>query len=430
MVAGAAFGGWYFFLRSREPEFTYRTAPVERGRVVARVTATGTLSAYVTVLVGSQVSGRVSQINVDFNSPVKKGQLIAKIDPQIFEAALAQARANLFAAQGNLSKARAQATDAERQLARSRSLHAEGLLAQVGLDTAETNLAVAKAQIEASKGAMEQARAAVHQAEINLAYTNIASPIDGVVISRSVDVGQTVAASLQAPTLFTIAQDLRKMQVDTNIAEGDVGKLRPEMAATFLVDAYPNERFKGSIRQIRNAPQTVQNVVTYDAVIDVDNADLKLKPGMTANVTMVYAERDAVLTVPNTALRFRPPPALSGSAESGPGSGRGSGRRREAGAPPSASPPGSGAPAPTAETSAAAVRGGPRGEPSLDRRSVWVVRGPKPERVPVRVGLTDGTVTEILEGDLKEGDALVLEATSSDEPNKKPSDGAPPRLRL
>jgi HlyD family secretion protein len=434
VVAAAAFGGWYFFLRSRAPEFTYRTVPVERGRVVARVTATGTLSAYVTVLVGSQVSGRVSQINVDFNSPVKKGQLIAKIDPQIFEAALAQSRANLFAAQGNLTKARAQAIDAGRQLARSRSLQAEGIVAQVDLDAAETNEAVAKAQIEAAKGAMEQARAAVQQAEINLAYTNIASPIDGVVISRSVDVGQTVAASLQAPTLFTIAQDLRKMQVDTNIAEGDVGKLHPDMAATFLVDAYPNERFKGTIRQIRNAPQTVQNVVTYDAVIDVDNADLKLKPGMTANVTLVYAEREGVITVPNTALRFRAPPALAGSAESGTGSGRGSGRRREAASPPSASPPGSGAPAPTAQTSAAGMRGGPRGGPrgesSLDRRVVWVLRGAKPERVPVRTGLTDGTVTEILEGDLTEGDAAVVEATSGDEPTKKPADGAPPRLRL
>lgn len=431
VVGAAAFGGWYFFLRSRAPEFTYRTVPVERGRVVARVTATGTLSAYVTVLVGSQVSGRVSQINVDFNSPVKKGQLIAKIDPQIFEASLAQSRANLFAAQGNLTKARAQSMDAERQLARSRSLKAEGIVAQVDLDAAETTEAVAKAQIEAAKGAMEQARAAVQQAEINLAYTNIASPIDGVVISRSVDVGQTVAASLQAPTLFTIAQDLRKMQVDTNIAEGDVGKLHPDMAATFLVDAYPNERFKGTIRQIRNAPQTVQNVVTYDAVIDVDNTDLKLKPGMTANVTLIYAEREGVITVPNTALRFRAPPALAGSAESGTGPGRGSGRRREAEAPPSsAPPPGSGAPAPTGQTSAAARRGGPRGEPSLDRRSIWVLRGAKPERVPVRTGLTDGTVTEILEGDIKEGDAAVVEATSGDEATKKPADGSPPRLRL
>lgn len=508
LLAGAAIAGiTLLVVRSRPPELTYRTVKAERGRVVARVTATGTLSAYVTVQVGSQVSGRVQQINVDYNSPVKKGQLIATIDPLLFEAALAQARANLFAAQGNLTKARAQALDAERQFARSRSLQAEGLIAQVDLDTAETNQAVASAQIEAAKGAVEQARAGVHQAEINLTYTKIYSPIDGVVISRSVDVGQTVAASLQAPTLFTIAQDLRKMQVDTSVAEGDVGKLHPEMTATFLVDAYPNERFNGHIRQIRNAPQTVQNVVTYDAVIDVGNEALKLKPGMTANVTFVYAEKDAALTVPNTALRFRPPPSLAasasplGSASSGPWSLReprtdGSGRRRSprgaasrgeasegvpsgaesaaaaagvpGGAAPvtaapsssaearaasrraaapgasavaapadSASPMASAAPADTeapAGSSAYPSRGGRRGRGELppDVRAVWVLRGGKPERVVVRVGLSDGTVTEIVDGDLHEGDDLIVEASGGAEAtgSKKPSDAPPQRLRL
>lgn len=454
-VVGASVGGWFIYqAATRPPELTYRTVKVERGRIVARITATGTLSAHVTVQVGSQVSGRLAQIFVDYNSPVKKGQVIAKIDPQLFEAAVAQARANAYAAQGNLAKAKAQALDAERKEARAKSLHAEGILSKADLDTAETDVAVARAQIEAAKGAVEQARAAQHQADINLAYTTIVSPIDGIVISRTVDVGQTVAASLQAPTLFTIAEDLRQMQVDTNIAEGDVGKIRPDMTATFVVDAYPNQRFKGTIRQIRNAAQTVQNVVTYDAVIDVDNAGLELKPGMTANVTVVYAQKDEVLKVPNAALRFRPPPALAGSASAtvarrdqamsgpqdapaGPEEPR---RKRGARAWGSATPvaaSGSGAP-PAASGSAPPAL--PQGEPpraregSSDRKSVWVLRGPKPEQVQVRTGLTDGTVTELVEGELVEGDALVTEAMSGDEPvpasTSKAGGSGPPRMRL
>jgi len=284
------------------------------------------------------------------------------------------------------------------------------------------------------------------------------------VISRAVDVGQTVAASLSAPTLFTIAEDLRAMQVDTNITEGDVGKLAPGMTATFMVDAYPNERFKGTIRQIRNAPQSMQNVVTYDAVIDVQNPDLKLKPGMTANVTVIYADKDGVLSLPNAALRFRPPPALVGSGKPNASAApRGDGSASEppapsasaSGAPPSpepiasgsgapsssAGPPGSGAPdAPApAGTGRRGGRGGRGngGEQPLDLRFVWVLRSGKPERVPVRIGLTDGTLTEIVGGGLKEGDELITEAISSDDtaagaPTTKPAagGGSGPRLRL
>lgn len=429
-VAGAAGGGLYAYqAATKQAEFTYRTTKVDRGNVVARVTATGTLSAHVTVQVGSQVSGRLSQIMVDFNTPVKKGQVIAKIDPQIFEANLAQARANAYAAQGNLMKARAQALDAQRKLDRAKALRAEGLSSTADVETAETAAEVAKAQIEAAKGEVEQARAAQHQAEVNLAYTTISSPIDGTVISRNVDVGQTVAASLQAPVLFTIAEDLRKMQVDTNVTEGDVGKLKPGMNASFLVDAYPNERFRGKIQQIRNAPQTVQNVVTYDAVIDVENEDLKLKPGMTANVTIVHERREAVIRVPNAALRFRPPPALSSalpasSASSGPRAGgagsaapAGSGGRRRRG------PGGGGSFGPGGG-------GDAEGEPAA--RTVWVLRGARPEPISVRTGLTDGTMTEILSGDVKEGDELVLEATSTEEAAPAPAarPGGSPRMRL
>ncbi len=471
-IVGLAVGGYFLYASlSRDPEITYRTVKAEKSRISARVSATGTLSAHVTVLVGSQVSGRVLEIGVDFNSPVKKGQRIARIDPQLYQAAVAQARANAYAAQGNLTKARAQALDADRQLVRARGLNAEGIKSQVDVDTAETTAAVAKAQIDAVKGTVEQARAQLQQAEVNLAYTDILSPIDGVVISRAVDVGQTVAASLSAPTLFTIAQDLRQMQVDTSVTEGDVGKLKAGMPATFVVDAYPNKRFKGTIRQIRNAPVSVQNVVTYDAVIDVENPDLDLKPGMTANVSVVYAERVDVVAVPNAALRFRPPPALAGSALAaassswGGGGGRG-GRRGGAAAASSEAPEGpAGSASPTdpatplgsvmpvglggpPERGGAAAEGtaprprGPRsggsGEGGLgastDRRTLWIMRGTRPEPVRVRTGLTDGTVTEILEGAVNDGDLLVIEAVSTDDaplPASSRSGGSgSPRMRF
>jgi HlyD family secretion protein len=476
-IVGLAVGGYFLYgTLTKDPETTYRTAKVEKARISAKVSATGTLSAHVTVLVGSQVSGRVLEIGVDFNSPVKKGQRIARIDPQLYMAALAQARANAYAAQGNLTKARAQALDGDRQLVRARALRAEGINSQVDVDAAETTAAVAAAQIDAAKGALEQARAQVDTAQTNLAYTDIISPIDGVVISRAVDVGQTVAASLSAPTLFTIAQDLRQMQVDTSITEGDVGKLKAGMATTFVVDAYPSKKFKGTIRQIRNAPVSVQNVVTYDAVIDVENPDLELKPGMTANASVVYSERIDVLAVPNAALRFRPPAALVGSAAAAPsstwgGTGGGRGGRRGAAsataAAPTAvvdaagsampvvntgplgsvSPTGSALPLPAASVATteagdapAPTKGGRRGGDGsgvgTDRRSLWVMRGAKPTQIQVRTGLTDGTVTEILEGDLHEGDLVVIEAVTADDAplpaSSKPSAPAnnSPRMRF
>jgi HlyD family secretion protein len=416
VIAGLAVGIFYYRAGDREPSLRYETVKVEKGRIVAKVTATGTLSALVTVQVGSQVSGRIQQIFVDFNSPVEKGQLIAKIDPQLFEAAVEQARANYVAAQGNLSKAQAQALDAARQYRRARALAERQLIAQADVDTAQTNNDAAVAAVEAAKGSVEQAKASLHQAEINLAYTNISSPTNGVVISRSVDVGQTVAASLQAPTLFLIAEDLSKMQVDTSVAEADVGKLKARMATTFTVDAYPGERFTGTVRQIRNAPQTVQNVVTYDAVIDVDNAELKLKPGMTANVTFIYAEKDEVVRVPNAALRFRPPPELLARVQRDHGDNSGEKHRRGVALPvtPNTSPP---APA----SSQTREFQGP------DRRSVWVLRGDTPNAIPIRIGISDGTVTEVVEGDLQAGDRVVIDASSGIEANRgAPSVGGGP----
>lgn len=417
----------------KTPELKFETAQVDRGRIVSRVTATGTLSALVTVQVGSQVSGRVAQLFVDFNSPVKKGEVIAKIDPQIFEAALEQARANTVAAEGELTKATVQAADAQRQYERTKTLAEQKLVAQAELDTAFANANAARAGVNVAEGHLAQAKAALNQSKVNLEFTNIVSPINGTVISRSVDVGQTVAASLQAPTLFVIAEDLAKMQVDTSVAEADVGKLQPGMSATFLVDAFPNERFTGTVRQIRNAPQTVQNVVTYDAVIDVANPEQKLRPGMTANVTFVSAEHDDVLRIPAAAVRFRPPPELYAKLQGAGGQGAAGRARRDGG---SGGPSGGawgrreregGQSAGAGGPAASGTGGGglPRGPDSADKRTVWAMRGGEPAPVSIRVGLSDGSFTEVVEGELHEGDTVITDATGGAQPAQGPQGGPP-----
>ncbi|HTT71723.1 MAG TPA: efflux RND transporter periplasmic adaptor subunit [Anaeromyxobacteraceae bacterium] len=399
VVLAAALGVWRFRAARDRARPQLETATLDRAHIVAKVTATGTLSAIVTVQVGTQVSGTIQALFADWNTPVKKGQRIAKIDPALFEAAVEQARANLVAAEGNLQKSIAQAVDAKRQRDRNRLLVDQKLIAQADYDTSDANAAAAVAQVEASRGAVEQARAALDQANVNLAYTNIVSPTNGVIISRNVDVGQTVAASLQAPVLFVIAEDLAKMQIDTSVAESDVGRIRPAMKVTFTVDAYPAEVFQGTVRQIRYAPQTVQNVVTYDAVIDVANADQKLLPGMTANVVFVYADKEDALRVPNAALRFRPPPAFLARAKAGAQAGSG----RPA-APPSNGKDGGGA--------------GTGGPP--DRRTVWVLRAGEPVAVRIRTGISDGTYTEVVAGELAAGDVVITDAAL-------PAGGGPPQ---
>jgi len=403
VVVAAAFGIWRWQADSGKPKLQFETSKLEKGKIVAKVTASGTLSAIVTVQVGSQVSGRIAALYADFNSPVKKGQLIAKIDPPLFQASVDQARANLAASQGNLAKAKVQAVDARRQYQRQKELAARQLNAQADLDTAQANADVADAQVTAGEGTVAQTRAALQSAEVNLAYTNILSPTSGTVISRNVDVGQTVAASLQAPTIFVIAEDLAKMQVDTSVAEADVGRLKADMSASFTVDAYPGEIFRGRVRQIRNAPQTVQNVVTYDAVIDVDNPELKLKPGMTANVTFVYAEKDDVLRMPNSALRFRPPPALLGDGKGGGAGGR---------------PGGAGAPGASGGTGGQRP-GGAGGRPgdAPERRTIWTLNDDKPEAKKIKTGISDGSFTEVVEGDVKAGELVITDALGAGSPN-------------
>jgi HlyD family secretion protein len=403
-LAGAA---WVYYRKHQPPLVTYQTTAVARRRVVGRVTATGTLLATVTVQVGSQVSGNVQKLLVDYNSPVKKGQLIAKINPLLFEAAVEQARANYASAKATVQSAKAQSDLARKQLARVDALEKENLAAKQDVDSAQSNADVTAAQVEVAIAALAQSQAQLHQAETNLSFTNIVSPIDGIVISRSVDVGQTVAASLQAPTVFTIAEDLRKMQVNTNVSEGDVGRLEEGMVATFTVDAFPGQRFHGRVSQIRNAATTVQNVVTYDAVVDVDNGDLRLRPGMTANVTIVYADRRDVLAVPNAALRFRPPPESNAhmppeargrfADARGPGeAGHGAGSRgTDEGLHPGG---GDGA------------RGREGSQGASDQRTVWKLVASEPIAVTATLGLSDGAFTELTGGDLLEGDPVVVDA--------------------
>jgi HlyD family secretion protein len=292
----------------------YITAAVDRGAIEQTVSATGTVNPVSTVQVGTYVSGPIIAIDVDFNSQVKKGQRVAKIDPAPFSVKVRQEDANLANAKAKVQKDRADLVFKKLQLDRNQTLLTRNLIAQNDLDTARSNYDQAVAQLALDEAAVAQAEASLEAEKVNLAYTDILSPVDGVVVSRSVDVGQTVAASFQTPTLFLIAQDLTKMQVDTNVSESDVGRVSEGQAASFTVDAYPGAPFKGRVAQVRNAPITVQNVVTYDIVVAVDNPKLELKPGMTANVSITTAQRTGVLRVPARALRFRPEGAKAPSS--------------------------------------------------------------------------------------------------------------------
>ena len=376
-----ALGGFYL-LKNKGNGVQFKTARVSRGDLRATVTATGTVSAVTTVLVGTQVSGTVKQIFVDYNSPVKKGQLLAQIDPALSDAKVSQARANLQAAAANVEKAEAALQDADRTLERNRTLFARNFIARSDLDTADTNRISALAQLNVAKAQVEQQKAALNQDETNLNYTRILSPVDGVVISRNVDIGQTVAASFQTPTLFSIAQDLTRMQIDTNVDEADIGKISVGQPVRFTVDAYPDGTFPGRVSEIRNAPTTVQNVVTYDVVVKVANPELKLKPGMTANVSIIIAVEKGVLKIPNAALRFKWQPAAGVAPDRG-----------------SAAATGAGRPQAVRATSGAKAQG------------IWVLDGQKPRRTPLTLGISDGNETAVLSEEIKEGDAVIIEAT-------------------
>jgi HlyD family secretion protein len=374
---GAGLGAYY--IRRGGPEIQVNTSPITRGDIIDSVGATGTLQAVTTVQVGSQVSGNIQWLGADFNSIVRKGQQIARLDPSLFQTQVEQARANLTRAKADVERNRVGVDDAQIKFNRAKELTGRSLMPQSELDAAKSTLDAARAQLQSADAQVVQAQAAVNQADVNLEHTVITAPIDGIVTSRSVDVGQTVAASLQSPTLFVIAADLTKMQVNANIDEADVGRIRPAQRVTFRVDAYPAEEFTGTVAQIRLQPVVVQNVTTYGTVIDVPNQELKLKPGMTANVKIEIARRTDVPRVPTAALRFRPTPevfaALNQAAppevqfasgrggRSGPGTSSPSGTRgpqsTEGNPAPPAPPPSAGNPSSGSSQGGPAAQGGP-----------------------------------------------------------------------
>ncbi len=537
LVGGAVWG--YFYAQSRGNVPKYRLVRVERGPLTAAVSATGNLNAVITVQVGSQVSGQIMELLVDFNSIVKKDQVIARIDPDIFlakvnqakadvesskatvlnqEAQVERARADIENARAALAESKAQTAkaqvavvDAKRDFDRKTELFARKLIARSDLDSSQAGHDSAIAQVDAAKAhdqalgsaiqsataqlrvvqamlvsaraQVDQKTAALKQAQVDLDHTTILAPVNGVVVSRQVDVGQTVAASLQAPVLFTIAQDLTKMQVETSVDEADIGRLKLEDRATFTVDAFPGETFAGIVTQIRKAPQVVQNVVTYTVIVGVENPSGKLMPGMTANVKLVVAQKPNALKVPNAALRFRPAgveapaspaPAAGGAAASGAGSG----------GPPSAeqirerlvkglslTEDQQKKLEPILQESREQLRG-LQTLPDAERRSkaqkireaqrarireiltdeqktrydemaasagearsgaagrVWVI-GPdgKPAAVSLTLGLSDGASTEVLRGDVREGQDVIVGSVGGTGRGAQPQQGAP-RLRL
>jgi len=407
----------------------YYTTAADRGDIHQLVEATGTINAVTTVQVGSQVSGTISQLFVDFNSRVKKGQVVAQIDPALFQANMLQAqadaanaKANLVAAQANLERAKATALQTRTDYQRTVSLAQQGVMSQQQLDlakaTTDTNeaaVSATQAQVTQAAAQVQQKDAAVKLAQTNLNYTTIHAPIDGTVIARSVDVGQTVAASLQAPTLFTIAQDLTKMQVYAATDESDVGMIKTGQMVTFKVDAFPKDTFTGKVSQVRMNATTVQNVVTYNTIIDFDNPELKLFPGMTAYISIPVASAHDTLRVPNGALRYKPDltadqvralykqygliPADQQGQPANPSRGNG----EKTGGGPRASATGS--------------NGGPQRSPRIDVSVIWKLHPDKTlEPVRIRTGITDHTTTEVaqvLKGNLNAGDELVTGATAT-----------------
>jgi len=362
----------------------YRTEAVSRGPITEIVSATGDVSAIVTVNIGSQVSGTISKLYVDFNSQVKKGQPLADLDPRLFRASLERAQAGLASAQADVEKAQAQLNDAIRVEKRNKELFEQRLVSQQDVDSAVATREQMAANLSGAKAKVLQARADRDQAATNLAFARIESPIDGIVVSRAVDVGQTVAASFQTPTLFTIANDLTKMQVLANIDEADVGKVHEGLEARFTVDAYPGDEFRGFIREVRQAPSTIQNVVTYAAVIDAANPDRKLRQGMTAAVKVLANHKDDVLRVANAALRWKPDNAPApDQQQQAPRGDRTLAR---------------------ADRRAAAAPGTPM--PGKPARLYKLVSG-KAVPVDVRIGISDGQRTEVVSG-LAETDAVIV----------------------
>ena len=451
--------GLYTYLRQPDIVPEVRTATVSTGDVIDSVGATGILEAVTTVQVGSQVSGKIQELYADFNSIVRADEVIARLDPSLFETQVEQSKANLIRAQADVERLTIAIDDAETKLARAKGLSARSLIPASELEAAQVEARLAEAQLRSSRAQMTQAEASLNQANVNLGHTIITSPIDGIVISRSVDVGQTVAASMQAPILFLLAADLTKMKVNANIDESDVGRIRPGQVVTFRVDAYPDSEFEGLVSQVRLEPIVVENVVTYATQIDVPNPDLRLKPGMTATVTLEIARRDDVVRIPNAALRFRPTddmfvalslpvpeqPEFGRSDDQG---GRPEGRRQmmarfqnmseeerttmreQLGRRPGQGGVGEQANVgsrrrPTRPVATDAIPATERGATTIDalfgplpvtvtRGQVWLYEGGDVKPTALRLGITDGAFTELLDPVIPPGTELITNISLAD----------------
>ena len=386
--AGAFFGFRTYQAKKQTPR--YKTEAVTRGSIISQVIATGTVNPVTLVQVGSQVSGTIIKLYADFNSVVRQGQVIAQIDPALFQAKVDQSEADLKNARASLEKEKTSLADNLRTFKRYQALLKDNLVSQNDLDQAQLKYDLSLAQVKVAEAQIETAKANLSSAKTNLNYTTIRSPVNGTVVARNVDVGQTVAASLQAPTLFTIAQDLTNMQVDTNVDEADIGRLKVNQAATFTVDSYPGEMFKAKVSQVRNAPTTVQNVVTYDVVLGVRNTELKLKPGMTANVSVIIEEKDGIIKIPNAALRFKMP------------------------VPPSKS----------------------KNIEELKKKwkgwsMLWTLESEnKPRPTFIKSGINDGQYTEMAQGRLKEGDLIITDLLTDKDKKSASGQQSAPRMRF
>ncbi|HEV3027806.1 MAG TPA: efflux RND transporter periplasmic adaptor subunit [Planctomycetota bacterium] len=407
VVVLAAGGGatWWFGFHNGKGDVKYRLGKVEKGDLRVTVTATGTVQPFLLVQVGTQVTGTIQKLLVDFNSKVKANQVVAQIDPAPFQAKVDQDKANLVQAEANVIRVKAMLTQADKELVRSRELQKKELISPSDLDTAIATYDSLVAQVKVADATVVQAQAQLESSMVNLRYCTIVSPIDGIVIARSVDVGQTVAASLAAPTIYIIADGMKKIQVQASVAEADIGRIKDDMEVTFAVDAHRNDTFKGKVTQIRLSPTTVQNVVTYTVIIDADNPEGKLLPGMTANVSFEIAQYNDVVKIPNAALRFTPPGAMVEPPAKDPppkkdASADGHAARKGEGDGP---PKSEGDPSHKAPVGTAKVH---------DRRNtghVWVLGADgNPSMISVTTDATDGAYTRMMKGELAEGQEVLI----------------------
>lgn len=366
--------GAVLLLVNKTKDAGYETAPAKLDTIVEAVEASGTVNPVNTVDIGSQVSGMIKDIYVDYNSKVTKGQLLAQIDPSLFQAQVDKARGDLEAAKANKAKIQAMLVYDKKNYERYKKLYAKNYVAKSDLDLAEATYKSDLAQIAAAQGSINQAMATLNNNLTNLKYTRIVSPVDGIVVSRAVDVGQTVAASFQTPTLFQVAQDLTKMQIEVNVSEADIGKIKKDQAVEYTLDGYADSVFHGKISEVRIAPTTVSNVVTYTVIVDVDNQEQKMIPGMTANVSIITNKSENVICVPTDALKFTP----------------------------------------------AEITGGKK----FKEQGLWVLRDNKPERINIKTGAKDSDKTEIISDSLQENDKVIIRKKGKE--SKKAQGGRPP----